>query len=82
MLTHESKKPEAEPKSDEIPMLIEEVSMNQSIGQIYEPSEVKENPNEDTTSIEEDTLPVDQGTKEKYLSYKVFLQQALLSKSH
>ena len=53
MLTHESKKPEAEaePKSDEITMLIKKVSMHQSNGQIDEPSEVKE----------EETLPVDQG---------------------
>ena len=63
-------------------MLIKKVSLHQSNCQIDEPSKVKETPNEDTTSIEEDTLPVDQGTKEKYLSYKVFLQQALLSKSH
>ena len=41
--------------------------MHQSNGQIDEPSEVKETPNEDTTSIEEDTLPVDQGTKEEIL---------------
>ena len=40
-------------------MLIKEVSMRQSNGQIDEPSEVKETPNEDTTTIEEETLPVD-----------------------
>ena len=67
MLTHESKKPEAEaePKSDEITMLIKKVSMHQSNGQIDEPSEVKETPNEDTTTIEEETLLVDEGTKEE-----------------
>ena len=74
MLTHESKKPEAEaePKSDEITMLIKKVSMHQSNGQIDEPSEVKETPNEDTKSIEEETLPVDQGTKEEIIVTESF----------
>ena len=67
MSTHET-----EQKSDEIPMPIEEVSMHQSIDQVNEPSEVKETPNEDTKSIEEETLPVDQGTKEEIIVTESF----------
>ena len=55
----QSEKLEAEPKSDEIPMLIKKVSLHQSNCQIDEPSKVKETFNEDTTTIEEETLPVD-----------------------
>jgi hypothetical protein len=40
-------------------MLIKKVSLHQSNCQIDEPSKVKETLNEDTTTIEEETLPVD-----------------------
>ena len=67
MSTHET-----EQKSDEIPMPIEEVSMHQSIDQVNEPSEVKETPKKDAKSIEEKTLPLDQGTKEEILATESF----------
>ena len=61
-------------------MLIKKVSLHQSNCQIDEPSKVKETPNEDTTSIEEETLPVDQGTKEEILVIQSFSSTSITLK--